>query len=277
MNEYGSGFPAESGSNDFEAIYIENGLLRGELAALMEESEYLAEVAIPRAQTSYTIKIEALHAEIMLLQAGIMKTRKRIAMVRESLQRGEPCNTAALSAEIDEEFADWDERLKRKLAKIDDAKARFSSLFPPEDEKEVRSIYRILSRKMNPEINPDRSEEAASFWPNIKEAYASRDLFQLKALLLMADDYPESYDLPSDIGSARAAGRILKEKIDRVNSNLRDIRRHPAFQWQSLLADPRRLAEEQARLRDEIEKVHMQSVALDDMLKSLELRNSRIK
>lgn len=257
---------------DFETLYVENGLLRAELATLMEEAEYLVRVVIPHTQTSYTIKIGALRTESMQRQVDVMKIRRRLVLVRDAQQRGEPANDAAITATIEREFREWDERLRAELATLEDAKARFSSLTPPEDEPEVRSLYRILSRKMNPEINPEQSEEARAFWPNIHAAYVSGDLFQLKALLMMSDDYPESYDLPSNIGAMRATGDRLRKRINYMNIRLRDIKTHRTFDWRKLLEDPDRLAKEQTRLREEIERFRIQFVALNDMLRSLEMK-----
>ena len=257
---------------DFETLYVENGLLRAELATLMEEAEYLVRVVIPQTQTSYTIKIGALRIESMQRQVDVMKIRRRLVLVRDAQQRGKPANAAAFSSTIEREFREWDERLRTELATLEDAKARFSSLTPPEDEPEVRSLYRILSRKMNPEINPEQSGEAGAFWPSIHAAYVSGDLFQLKALLMMSDDYPESYDLPSNIGAMRETGDRLRKRIDYMNTRLRDIKSHRAFEWRKLLGDPECLAKEQGRLREEIERFHIQFVALSDMLKSLEMK-----
>ena len=257
---------------DFETLYVENGLLRAELATLMEEAEYLVRVVIPHTQTSYTIKIGALRTESMQRQVDVMKIRRRLVLVRDAQQQGELVNAAAITAKIEQEFREWDDRLRTELATLEDAKARFSSLTPPEDEPEVRSLYRILSRKMNPEINPEQSEEAMAFWPNIHAAYISGDLFQLKALLMMSEDYPESYDLPSNVGAMRETGDRLRKRIDYMNTRLRDIKNHRTFEWRRLLDDPERLAKEQGKLREEIERSHIQYVALKDMLKSLEMK-----
>ena len=258
---------------DFEALYVENGLLRGELATLKEEAEYLVSVTVPQTQTSYTIQIGALHAELFQLQTDVTKIRRRLVILRDALQRGDVFDESSMSVIIDREFAEWDDRLRMELAKVEEAKARFSSLVTSEDELEIRSLYRILARKMDPEINPDQGEEAKSFWPNIQSAYRARDLFHLKALLMMAEDYPESYDLPSDIGSVRASGERLRRRVNFMNTKLTDIKSHVAFEWRKLLDNPHKLAKEQTRLREEIEKTRFQRVALEDMLRSLELKN----
>ncbi|MDR3280973.1 MAG: hypothetical protein LBT23_10705, partial [Synergistaceae bacterium] len=257
---------------DFESLYSELGELRGELASCYEEFEFLNRVVIPRTQTNYLIKVGALRVELLQAQVAVMKVRRLIALMRANIDKGETIFGEAMNYRLESEFKEWDARLGHEVSQIESAKARFSSLSPAEDENEVRVIFRTLCRKLNPDINPDQSDEAKSFWPSVHSAYTGNDLFHLKALLLMSDDYPDNYDLPSDIGAMRGSKVILQEKINAMKGKLRNAKQHPAFEWMSLLQDSERLATEQNRLRDEIARMRAQHAALLDMQKSLEQR-----
>ena len=173
---------------------------------------------------------------------------------------------------LDYEFKEWDERLIRENKQIEDAKARFSSLIASEDEDEIRNVYRLLSRKMNPEINPEQGEEAKSFWSNIRSAYEWKDLFHLKALLMMTDDYPESYDMPTNIGGMRTDRDRLKKTIEETVQKIENIKSHPAFAWRRILDDPPVLEREQSTLRDEIDRMRTQEFVLKELLNSLEMK-----
>ena len=249
--------------------------MRGELAALYEELEYINRVVIPATQTSYLIKVGALRVEALQTQVDVMRTRRRIALLRSYLERGERVHAAALNHRVDREFREWDERLRQEVGQIEGAKARFSSFAPSEDEDEIRSLYRLLARKLHPEINPDQSEDAKSLWPAVQTAYVWNDVFQLKSLLIMADDYPESYDMPNDMASMRKNHAMLKGKISSMIAKVGNVKQHPAFEWRRVLDDPELLASEQAKLRDEIHRARIQRTALQDMLNSLELKGVR--
>jgi len=263
------------GLDVFEALYRELVDLRSELASSFEELEFVNRVLIPRTQTSYLIKIGALRVELLQTQLHVMKTRRRIALLRSNIDNGDMIFDDSINDKIEMEFADWDSRLTHEVSQIESAKARFSSLVPMEDENDIRKIFRVLCRKFNPEINPDQSNEAKSFWPSVYSAYAEGDLFHLKALLLMSDDYPDNYDLPCNISAMRESRSVLKEKIRCAKLQLQNAKAHPAFEWLALLKDGERLAVEQNRLRDEITRMKAQLVALLDMQKSLELRGAR--
>jgi hypothetical protein len=263
--------------DDFEALYRELGDLRGELASLFEELEFVNRVLIPRTQINYLIKVGAIRVELFQTQVNVMKTRRRIALLRSNIDNGGTASVDSIYNRVDAEFADWDSRVAHEVSQIDIAKARFSSLAPAEDENEIRGIFRALCRKLNPEINPDQSDEAKSLWPSVHSAYRGGDLFHLKALLLMSDDYPDSYDLPCNMSAMRENKSVLKEKIRRTKSQLGNAKTHPASEWLALLRDSERLLAEQNRLRDETARVKEQQAALLDMQISLELRNEQSK
>jgi hypothetical protein len=260
---------------DFDDLYRELGRMRGELASLYEELEYVNRVVIPRTQTNYLIKVGALRVELLQAQVNVMKTRRKIALIRSSLDKGEVLFEENINYRVEREFNEWDKRLGHEVSQIECAKARFSSLVESEDEKEVRAIFRTLCRKMNPDINTDRSDEAKSLWSSAYSAYSSRDLFHLKALLLMSDDFPDSYDLPSNIGAMRENRVILKEKITKMRIQVQNVKQHPAFEWLNLLGDAKTLSAEQNRQRDEIARMRAQQAALLDMQRSLEMKGLR--
>jgi uncharacterized small protein (DUF1192 family) len=257
---------------DFETLYRELRDLRSELAAMFEDLEFINRVVIPRTQNNYLIKVGALRVELLQAQVLVMKTRRRIALLRSNIDRGESVLWNDINYRIESEFKEWDARLVHELAQIENAKARFSSFAPSEDENETRVIFRTLCRKLNPDINPDQSDDVRSFWPSACAAYANGDLFRLKALLIMSDDYPDSYDLPCNVGAMRESRAMLRERIARMRAQLRNAKSHPVFEWMALLQDNPRLNAEQNRLRAEISRMKAQHAALFDMQKSLEVR-----
>ncbi|MDR0764836.1 MAG: hypothetical protein LBE65_04510 [Synergistaceae bacterium] len=257
---------------DFEILYGELGDLRSELAIMFEELEFINRVVIPRTRNNYLIKVGALRVELLQAQVRVMKTSRGIELLRSNIDTGESILLNDIDYRIESEFKEWDARLVHELAQIENAKARFSSFVPSEDENEARMIFRTLCRKLSPEINPDQCDEAKSLWPSACAASANGDLFRLKALLIMSDDYPDSYDLPCNVGAMRENSAALKERIARARTQLRNVKSHPVFEWMALLQDSKRLNEEQNRLRAEIASMNAKHAALFETQKSLELR-----
>lgn len=257
---------------EFLELRESSALLRSELAALWEEQEYLNRIVIPNTQTNFIIKVGALQVELLQVQVEVMRVRRKIGILRDKVEKGELVRVSELEGQVASEFQSWDRKLKDEHARVNEAKARFSSLPSLEDAEEIQSLYRRLAAKLHPEINPDQGAEARAFWPQVHLAYAWGDLFQLKALFIMASDYPDSYDLPSNLGRIRYNCQMLEERIRQMMIHLEKMKQHPVFEWKRILDDPQYLASEQGRLREEIHRVRIQRTALADILHSLQVR-----
>ena len=266
------GFDLPGRLAEFLELRESSALLRSELAALWEEQEYLNRIVIPNTQTNFVIKVGALQVELLQVQVDVMRIRRKLGILRNKIEKGENLAARELEEQVALEFQSWDEKLKNEHARINEAKARFSSLPSLEDAEEIQSLYRRLAAKLHPEINPDQGAEARAFWPQVHLAYAWGDLFQLKALFIMASDYPDSYDLPSNLGRILHNCDILKGRIRQMMNHLEKMKQHPVFEWKRILDDPQYLASEQGRLREEIHRVRIQRTALADILHSLQIR-----
>ena len=257
---------------EFLALRESSALLRSELAALWEEQENLNRIVIPNTQTNFVIKVGALQVELLQVQVDVMRVRRKIGILRDKVEKGELVRINEIEEQVALEFQSWDKKLKNEHARVNEAKARFSSLPSLDDADEIQSLYRRLAAKLHPEINPDQGAEARAFWPQVHLAYAWGDLFQLKALFIMASDYPDSYDLPSNLGRIRHNCQILEERIRQMMIHLEKMKQHPVFEWKRILDDPQYLASEQGRLREEIHRARIQRTALADILHSLQVR-----
>ena len=259
---------------EFDELYRQSTFLRADLATLREEREFLLHITIPTVQTNYLIKVGALHVELQQHQLDIAKIRRRLSVLRSFLEREGRVLFERIHEEIQNEFREWEQEIQRDAQRVDEAKRRFSSLVTFEDEKEVRALYTVLAAKLSPEINPTQGAEAKAFWPQVCLAYAMGDLFQLKALWIMALDYPETHYLPSHLSEIRVACKRLTAQIKEIRSQLVEMRRHVVFQWKALLDDPARLLREQESLRAQILEAQQQKKALMELLDSLELNNN---
>lgn len=267
------GFNLSDRLPDFLALRESSALLRAELAALLEEQEHLNRVVIPNTQTNFVIKVGALQVELLQAQVDVMRVRRKIGLLKGKIENEEPVRASDLEAQVSAEFQSWDEKLREEHSRINEAKGRFSSLPTLEDADEIQSLYRRLAAKLHPEINPDQSAEARAFWPQVHLAYAWGDLFQLKALFIMASDYPDSYDFPTNLARIRHNCKILQGRIQQMLIRLEKMKQHPVFEWKRILDDPQYLASEQGRLREEIHRARIQKMALQDILHSLQVRS----
>lgn len=253
-------------SPEFERLSEECELLKEELAALFAEWEHLTTTVIPNIEADYVVKLGTLQHELLQIQIGIQRTKREIDIIQAALNRGETVNEQRVQQQLDCEFAEWKAKLDAQVKNIKDAELRLSSLMSLEDSAELRKLYRLLAKKLHPDVNPDQSQDAQNLWLQVQSAYEMADLKQLQALHLLADEIPENYDLPNSIDTLKKRRGDFKDQILHMLQRIAELKNLPIFQWERCLESPECVAEEQRMIRDQITQAREQHAVLQAVL-----------
>ena len=95
----------------------------------------------------------------------------------------------------------------------------------------IKEIYRILVRRLHPDLRTDKGAPVSSIWHDIQEAYAARDLERLEMLLALTEMVDGRSSSMSTLGQMREAVAELKRSLRAVQSSIREARTHPAWKF----------------------------------------------
>jgi hypothetical protein len=95
---------------------------------------------------------------------------------------------------------------------------------PTEEEEakdaRVKALYRVLVRRLHPDLRDDASASASALWHEVQEAYAASDVAQLEILLALIDIESNTLGTQTSIGQMRAilaelerAARALEKTV----------------------------------------------------------------
>ena len=239
---------------EFGQLCEECRVLKDELAELFVELEHINKSIIPNMIADYAVKVGIYQYELLQLQIEFRRTKREIELIQAAINRNEIIKLHDVQKQLEDEFLEWKTKLDSQLKDINDAKMRLSSLMSAQESAELRKMYRILAKKLHPDVNPDQTQEARNLWLQVQYAYEIGDLAQLRALFLMAEDIPENYDLPNSIEILKKRRADFKEQITNVLQKLADVRKHPIFEMECLLLDPIKTGEMQNNIKNQIEE-----------------------
>jgi hypothetical protein len=84
----------------------------------------------------------------------------------------------------------------------------------------VKALYRILVRRLHPDLRDDASASVSSLWHEVQEAYAAGDVAHLEILLALVDMESNSMGVQTSVGQMRAilaelerAARALEKSL----------------------------------------------------------------
>ena len=73
-------------------------------------------------------------------------------------------------------------------AQLDEAKKVLSHLISEEDALKLKEIFRVLCKRLHPDLNPHQTEEEKDLFIKVKAAYDLQKLTDLQTILLYLDD-----------------------------------------------------------------------------------------
>ncbi|MHB1463283.1 MAG: DnaJ domain-containing protein [Armatimonadota bacterium] len=253
-------------SPEFERLSKECELLKEELAALFTEREHILQAVIPGLEAEYVLKIGSLQHELLQVQIDIQRTKREIEIRQAALNRGVAINERQVTIQLEQEFAQWTVELDAQVKKIRDAQQQLSHLMSSDDYTELRKLYRTLAKKLHPDVNPDQSEQARNLWLQVQSAYEQADLKQLQALHLLADEIPDSYDLPNSLDILKKRRDDFKDQIKLMLQKMAELKKLPVFKWEQCLKDPQLVCKEQQAIREQIAQAQGQHTILSAVL-----------
>lgn len=250
MNEVGF-------NGEFTKLGLRHDMLREQVANQLEAYTHLVEVVGPNLKSSYMMLVGQLEHRVFELKTEINRWKRRFALRQQALNRGEKPDFMFIEAELDKEFAEYLEEVRRHLAELKEAALHYHS--EKMDEKassEIRYAYLNAVKKLHPDLNPDLPESAKDLWNQIQNAYGGQDWDQFRFLAGLVDNVVSG---TVKFEASKDGLAALRESVDRMAERSREIAERTArlklqvpFTYEVLLEDEDLVCERQSQLTTQI-------------------------
>jgi hypothetical protein len=108
---------------------------------------------------------------------------------------------------------------------------------PPIDAR-VKEIYRVLVRRLHPDLRADGSAAVSSLWHEVQEAYAASDIAHLEILLALSDIKSSRFSDQTSVSQMRAVLAELTRALFALEDRLRQARDEDAWGFARTGAQP---------------------------------------
>jgi hypothetical protein len=96
------------------------------------------------------------------------------------------------------------------------------------DETRIKEIYRILVRRLHPDLRADGDAKVAAVWHEVQEAYVTRNLDRLETLLALTEMQGKNGGRAS-LSQMRGALEELNRSLRAIQRSIREAKRDPAW------------------------------------------------
>ena len=236
---------------DFQELKREVDKLRTEMSMLVLERDELRFVECKNIETSYMLTLGSLEYKAYEAECLCLRLKRKVSLLQEKKNRQEKIVLSQIEDVLDREFAEYQEKLREKMDKMNAAIERGKGeLLSEADTKELKKLYRRIVKAIHPDLHPDLSKAQFDLFNNAVDAYANGDLNTLRIIDEMVSDtiMPEVPDamtkLVQDKERLTKLIQIIKESIEKIKSE------YP-YTVKDIVMDPEKIAAK----KDEVERI----------------------
>jgi hypothetical protein len=95
----------------------------------------------------------------------------------------------------------------------------------------VKQLYRLLVRRLHPDLRADGSAAVSALWHEVQEAYAATDVAHLEILLALSDIQANPFRDDMSVAQMRSVVEELKRALFALEDSLRQAREEDAWEF----------------------------------------------
>jgi hypothetical protein len=202
----------------------------------------------------YLEKLGKLQLELFEKQTEVARLKLKMNLLQAAINRNEHPDLVAVEQEIDARFKDYYAQIRAQAAALDEANRVLSNLLPEEEAQKLKETFRVLCKRLHPDLNPSQTEEEKDLFIRVKAAYDLQQIDVLQNILLyLSDSTKEKLVL---ISTDEKLERIkhLENQIMVLKGKIAQLKQNFPFSMQNLIFDKRYIAEKQEELRKQIKE-----------------------
>lgn len=220
--------------------------LHSQIAAVLTDIHSLADsgpVVIGRYAAAFGDRLVRLQA----LEIKGARLKREIELVQAAINSGREMDYEQIQAILEAEFAEWQAKLDAEAANLSHHQELLDHLLEPEKVRTLRELFRVLARRLHPDLSPSQSSAQAELWHRVTAAYQAHDLEELNALEILTRD-ADSVPIPDTMESLRVVLQKLRIQFDGLLIRSAKRRDEWPFDQLPMLDDPAATAARQAEL-----------------------------
>ncbi len=198
-------------------VHPEVQKLKDRLAELIYEHENLISHLCPLIERRYVLEFGIYEYELYLLEFDISKLKRKLQLMKMEINHENKIDLEKIDNILSEEFEEYEQQLKAQIEEINYLKSTEIKQLSDEDSRKLKKIYRILIKKLHPDLNPNQRFYEKNMFLRATKAFQNGDLSDLEALLALTDD--GEIEEESEIDDLKRLIGDFEEKIEKIKQD----------------------------------------------------------
>ncbi|CAM4283549.1 J domain-containing protein [Gillisia hiemivivida] len=214
----------------------------------------------------YLEKLGRLQLELLEKQTEASRLKMKMKLMQAAINRDEQPDLKAIEQEINTRLQNYYAQIQAQSAALEEAKKMLSHLISEEETQKLKEIFRVLCKRLHPDLNPNQTEKDKDLFIKVKAAYDLQRLSVLQNTLLYLDD-PNKEKLLL-ISSDEKVERIkhLENKIISLRAKIDQLKQSFPFSMEALILDEDYIVQKQEELRIQIKTCEEEIVKYSNII-----------
>lgn len=213
--------------------------LRKDFATKYEERNHMLLYEEPLLNSVYLTTVGTMQFRVFTLRGDLAILEEKIRLGQIDFNRNVQPDWSQIEATVKEQFQDYQHKVNKEANRMAAAKQVLKSDFlSSEEAAQLKETYKILVKRLHPDLNPNQAEADKELFLSVQAAYNHSNLTALTEALLYINGRTEqapvveSSDLQQQVDHLSAMNADLQKKIDTLNDSF-------PFNFRELLDDER--------------------------------------
>lgn len=193
--------------------------LRVSVSMLLLERDNLLFHECKNIEAEYVLEFGKLEYKVYEAECEYRRLKRKLELIITSRNHNEPIDLDTIEEQLEKELEEFYKILNAKLGEIEDAKIRQGlPRLSVEEDKELKSLYRKLIKKLHPDMNPNVTEYEKELFNKVVECYENGNLLELQMIEISLEDKSVTVE-----NSLEEKQRLTK-LVDKLNSQIQEIK-----------------------------------------------------
>lgn len=193
--------------------------LRVSVSMLLLERDNLLFHECKNIEAEYVLKFGKLEYKVYEAECEYRRLKRKLELIITFRNHNEPIDLDTIDEQLEKELEEFYKILNVKLEEIEDAKIRQGlPRLSVEEDKELKSLYRKLIKKLHPDMNPNVTEYEKELFNKVVECYENGNLLELQMIEISLEDKSITVE-----NSLEEKQRLTK-LVDRLTSQIQEIK-----------------------------------------------------
>lgn len=174
----------------------------------------------------YLHELGQLKFDQLCLQTELARLKQKIQLAQAYFNRNVLPDWILIEHKLQQQFEEYQQKIKQEAERLAAAKKYLNSGFLNEYEaQQLKSVYRLLVRKLHPDLNPEQTNYERELFLRVQAAYDLCDLNTLNEILLLLNndkgeaEHTEVPDLSAVVNHLTNMLKTIQQKIAKLNDS----------------------------------------------------------